>query len=161
MGIIFFVNSCGGFEFVYKKNKNDFAIKDITKISVEGDDSDKIYLSLRNLIGEGDNNTSVYKLFLSSTKKETAEAIKKDGTASRFAIEFSINYILFNLNKNCEKYNSIINTKNTYIAKSAGYSFVTDFSKTETINQNIVKNINIFLSSLNKLSRIEDCNNQQ
>ena len=38
LAIIFLITGCGGFEFVYKKNKNDSLINNSTKISVDGDD---------------------------------------------------------------------------------------------------------------------------
>lgn len=158
--LIFFLilNSCGSWDYVYKTNKKDFLIKDKTDINIDGDDSDRIHLLLRNIIGENENDFPKYRLLARSIKTETAEAINKDATASKFNIQYSINYILYNLYKNCKIFNKNITTYSTYNVKSAGYSFGTDLSKEESIAQNIEKNIYKFIASLNQLSQRDKCN---
>ena len=42
LSIILILNSCGGFEFAYKTNKNDFLIINTTNINVGGDDADQV-----------------------------------------------------------------------------------------------------------------------
>ena len=157
--ILFFIlNSCGKWEYVYKTNQKDFLLKDITNINVDGDDANQIHVLLRDILGENENNFPKYRLLVKSIKAETAEVINKDATASKFNIQFSISYILYNLYKNCNTFSKEIITLSSYSAKSAGYSFSTDLSQQESIAQNINKNIYRFVSSLNELSQIDSCN---
>ena len=86
-----------------------------------------------------------------------AAVITKDATASKFNIKYTIIYNLYSLSLDCRIYNNKIVTENNYNAKSAGYSFGTDLSEIEASNNNVVKNINTFISSLNKMSEIENC----
>ena len=94
---------------------------------------------------------------LETQTSSLAKAIKKDATASKFNIQFSINYDLYSLYKNCKLYSKEINTVSNYNVKSAGYSFGTDLSQRESVSQNINKNINKFISSLETLSNIDSC----
>ena len=154
--IILILNNCGGFEFVYKTNKNDFLIKNTINISVDGDDADQVYASLRDMVGDKEDNPK-YKLLVNSLKNESAAVINKDATASKFKIKYLINYDLYNLYKNCKVFNKEITTVSTFNAKAAGYSFGTDLSQKESAVQNINNNINEFISSLNQLLDIDSC----
>ena len=156
--IVFFVSSCGGFEFVYKTNTYNIALKDKTDISVSGDDQDIIRVVLRDSIGEKNTDFPKYKLTVVSSKNETAAVINKDATVSKFNIEYIITYDLYSLYKNCKVYAKAITTINSYNARSSGYSFGTELSQKESSNQNINKNIQEFLSTLNnQISDIDNC----
>ena len=48
-------------------------------------------------------------------------------------------------------------TKNTYNAKSSGYSYATDLSQKESSTNNIKKNSNEFISYLNNVVKIDNC----
>ena len=154
--IVLILNNCGGFEFVYKTNKNDFLIKNTININVDGDDADQVYASLRDMVGDKEDNPK-YKLLVNSLKNESAAVINKDATASKFKIKYLINYDLYNLYKNCKVFNKEITTVSTYNTKAAGYSFGTDLSQKESALQNINNNINEFISSLNQLLDIDSC----
>jgi len=154
-----FLSNCGGFEFVLKTNDDSSSIKNFTKIYVTGDDASRVYVLMRDLVGNNKDNNPKYSLSASVIKEENAEVITKDATASKFNIKYSISYELYNLNKNCYMFNKQINTVSTYNSKSAGYSFGTDFSEKESNNNNISKNINEFITSLNELKSLDTCNN--
>ena len=154
--IFIILNNCGGFEFVYKTNDNVFLLKDTTKISVNGDSAYDIRVSLKDLIGNNENNPK-YILIVNSTKTETADSINKDATASKFIIKYSINYDLFNLIKNCKVFYKEIATTSVYNTKSAGYSFGTNLSQKESNIKNINKNINDFISFTQISSDLNNC----
>lgn len=155
LAIIFLITGCGGFEFVYKKNKNDSLINNSTKISVDGDDASLILVSFNNIVGTDKNKK--YKLLINSSKKESAEVIDKDATVSKYRVEHFIDYNLYDIQKDCKIFKKTIKTKNLYNVKSAGYSFGTDMSKEEASLENINKNINDFISSLNGVPDLSAC----
>ena len=154
-----FLSNCGGFEFVYKTNDDSFSIKTFTKIYVNGDNASQVYILMRDLVGDNKDDSPKYSLSTNVIKEENAEVITKDATASKFNIKYSINYEIYNLNKNCNIFNKQISTVSTYNTKSAGYSFGTDLSEKESNNNNIIKNINEFIASLNELVSLDNCNN--
>lgn len=153
--VLIIIKGCGDFEFAYKTNKNDFLLNNKTLMSVNGDDSENIYMNLINILG--DSESPDYRLVANSSKEMVAAVITKDATASKFNIKYTIIYTLYSLSLDCRIYNNKIVTENNYNAKSAGYSFGTDLSEIEASNNNVVKNINTFISSLNKMSEIENC----
>ena len=87
--LFLFVLNCGGFEFVYKTNINDFLIKDLTDLSVSGDNASDVYGILNNKMGDKEDNFPNFKLLVKSIKDETAVVVKKDATASKYNIEFT------------------------------------------------------------------------
>ena len=112
---------------------------------------------LKDIMATNQNDEIKYRLDVNSTKKESAEVIKKDGTASKFSIEHQLIYSLHNLEKKCEIYEKEITTIINFSSKAAGYSFGTDFSKKESIEKNINKNIRDFISGLNSLANFSTC----
>ncbi len=156
LSVLLILNNCGGFEFVYKTQNNEFLTKNTTITHVDGDDANKIRVVLVDKFGSHDE-FPVYKLTVNSLKTESAEVIKKDATASKFKTRYLISYNFYNMNKNCKVFNKEITTLSTYSVKSSGYSFGTDFSKDESITNNIDKNINEFMFSLNALSSLSNC----
>ena len=98
-----------------------------------------------------------YKLLVNSLKTETAQAINKDATATKFSIQYLINYNLYNLYKNCKVFNKEITTTSTYNVRSEGYSFGTDLSQKESSIQAINKNIDEFIFYLNATSSLNSC----
>ena len=94
---------------------------------------------------------------LSSVKTETAAVISKDATATKFNVQYLINYDLYNLYKNCSVFQKEITTVNSYNVKSDGYSFGTDLSQKETSQQIIRRNINEFIFYLNTLESLDKC----
>tara|TARA_Y100000588_G_C13632685_1_gene660245 strand:- start:57 stop:554 length:498 start_codon:yes stop_codon:yes gene_type:complete len=152
------LNNCGNWEFVHKTNKFDYIIKDATNIIVSGNDSSSVYNALVNTIGDKEDEFPNYQLSVNSIKKESAEVIGKDATATKFSIKYSISYDLYNLYKECNILNKEVSTIGTYNAQSEGHSFGTDLSQKESSEKIIERNINEFLFFLNSLSSIDSCN---
>jgi len=153
--LLLILNNCG-FEFAYKTNKGSFLVSNDTAMEVSGDDASQLRVALTNILGDA-SNSSKYKLRANSTKTESAVSIKKDATASSFKIIYKISYELINLHKNCKIANKTITTESSYNSKSEGYSFSTDLSQKESIEKNINKNINTFLSHLDSSGENIDC----
>ena len=154
---ILILKNCGGFDFVYQTNRIDFFIVNNTDINVDGDDVEQIYIALRNVIGDKEEDNPQYRLLVNSKNLESALVTNKDATASKFKIEYLINYDLYNQFKDCKILNKEILTVSVYNAKAAGYSYGTDMSQHESSVQNINNNINEFISSLNQLSSTNSC----
>ena len=155
--LFFLLGSCGSFEFVYKLNKNFQTLSKLTKIDVNGDDSNQVYSLLKESFEDNDNSNTRYKLLVNSTKTESPEIIDKDATASKFRITFYINYKIYYLAENCKIFDEEIKTISFYSAKASGYSFATDLSQKDSITQNIRKNKSEFISKLNKIKAIDVC----
>ena len=155
--LFFSLSSCGGFEFVYKLNKNLQTLNGFTDTSVNGDDSNQVYSLLKESIGDNNSSSAKYKLLVNSTRIEAAEIIEKDATASKFRITFYISYKIYYLAENCKIFDEEIKTVSFYNAKAAGYSFATDLSQKDSITQNIRKNKSEFISKLNKIKAIDVC----
>ena len=100
------IKGCGDFEFAYKTNKNDFLLNNKTLISVNGDDSENIYMNLINILG--DSESPDYRLVANSSKEMVAAVITKDATASKFNIKYTIIYTLYSLSLDCRIYNNKI-----------------------------------------------------
>ena len=156
LSVLLILNNCGGFEFVYKTQNNDFLAKNTTITHVDGDDANKIRVALIDMFGNHDEFPK-YKLTVNSLKTESAEVIKKDATASKFKIQYLISYNFYNMNKNCKVFNKEITTLGTYSVKSSSYSFGTDFSKDDSAANSIDKNINEFIISLNAFASLNKC----
>ena len=157
ISVLLFLSNCGGIEFVLKKSDKNFTLKHATNINVSGDDSSNVYAALKQSIGDKSDAEATYSLSLNSTKIETAGVIDKDATASKFDIQYKVEYILFNLSKNCKIFENIITTYADYSAKSAGYSFGTDISKNQASLLSINKNVSQFMSSLNQITNLDSC----
>ena len=157
LSILFILNNCGGFEFVYKTNIKNLLIKNTTEIKVKGDDTVDVYVSLIDIFGKTDNDFPKFRLSVNSVKTESAAVISKDATATKFNIQYLISYDLYNLYKNCSIAQKEITTVSSYSVKSAGYSFGTDLSQKETSQQIIKKNINEFIFYINTLSSLDKC----
>jgi len=156
LSILFILNNCGGFEFVYKTNIKNFLLKNTTEINVKGDDTVDVYVSLIEILGKNDDFPK-FRLSVNSVKTETAAVISKDATATKFNVQYLINYDLYNLYKNCSVFQKEITTVNSYNVKSDGYSFGTDLSQKETSQQIIRRNINEFIFYLNTLESLDKC----
>ena len=148
--------SCGGFEFVYKTNQNIFLIKNLTSVSIDGDDASEIHVILVDMIGNNFDDPK-YNISLNSKKTESASVVTKDATASQFSIQYVIYYDLYSVNRGCKIYSREIKTSTFYNARSEGYSFGTELSQKESSSQIIEKNINNFLTSLELLPSINSC----
>ena len=98
-------------------------------------------------IGNSSGNKE-YTLFLNSIQTEAPEITSKDATASKFSIEFSIDYTLNSNLLNCDIKKTTINTRSFYNSKSEGFSFGTDLSKKESIEKNLNSNIETFFKEL-------------
>lgn len=153
------LNNCGKLEFVYKIEENILFLNKKTLVNVSGDDADLIQGFLNGKIGNTEDDEPEYKLIVNSSKKITAEVIEKDATASKFRTRYTISYYLFNLSEKCDILDKKITTVGVFNAKSAGYSFGTDFSKKESSKQSINKNLNEFMTSLHQVTLIDGCGN--
>ena len=142
------ITSCADFQFVYntsfqtinKINKN-------TSLSISGDNRDIINSYLLSKIGEADNKP-VYALSIISDGVIEAVVVETDATASKLMIKHDLKYTFNNMIKNCIIFEKNILTKNLYDAKSAGYSFGTDFAEKELSAKNLHSNIDQFLNEL-------------
>ena len=153
-----FVSNCANLEFVYKSIKQIGKLKNNTNLNISGDDSDEVYNYIIDVLGTTNSKNPNYKLSINSTRIDEAEVIEKDATASKFSIEYNIVYILYNINKKCKIIEEKIKTKNSYASKSAGYSFGTDLSKKETRLKIISKNIDQFISFVDRYEDLNKCN---
>ncbi len=158
--VILFIANCANLEFVYKLNSGLDDLKNNTKVIIVGDDAIEIFYSIKNILGNINKQDSDYILKISSIRKDLAQVIEKDATASKFSIEYNISYSLFNLEQNCEIIDSQNLTKGFYDSKSAGYSFGTDLSKKETEKKLISRNIDQFVSSIYRYGDLNSCHNE-
>jgi len=163
--ILFFYSiiiSCSNLEFVYDYPSNLKILQNKTLLSLAGDDIDIInsYLisKLRPLSVIKDYD---YILIIYSEKNITASVIEKDATASKFNIEYKINYYLKNRKeKNCTIISRSIRTNSSYDSKSEGYSFGSDLSEKEVSIINIHSNIDDFINDLSILKTNFSCKNE-
>jgi hypothetical protein len=156
LSILLILISCGGFEFIYKTNKNNFLLTNNMNINANGDNDSEIRVLLTDIFGNNESDPK-YKLIVNSSRTKTAAVINKDGTASKFNIQYIASYDLYNLYKNCKTFHKEINTISFYNPKSAGYSFGTDFSEKESNIQNLNKNLNEFVAFLNTQATLDNC----
>ena len=155
--ICLFVFSCSDLEFVYKKPKDLENISSKTKLSLVGDDIDKINNYVQTKIKKPIRN--VFLLSIKSKKKIIASVIEKDATASKFSIEYNINYSLQNIVENCLILKKDIVTINSYDSKSEGYSFGTDVAEEEVSSINIKSNVDEFFNNLDFVNNFS-CKNE-
>ena len=134
---ILFVTNCANLDFIYKSITQIEVLKNNTNLIISGDESDEIYSYIVRILESTNNKNPNYQLSINSIRTKEAQVIEKDATASKFSIKYKISYNLYNINKNCKLIEAQIITKDSYDSKSAGYSFGTDLSEIETINQNI------------------------
>ena len=144
--LLVLIISCSDFEFVYNIASFD-KIKEKTLFSISGDNKDIINSYLSNKIGRVESDPT-YILSIVSSGSIEAAVIEIDATASKFMIKHDIEYALNNVEKNCIIFQENISTKNFYKAKSAGYSFGTDFAEKELSTRNLRSNIDQFLTKL-------------
>lgn len=156
--LVFFVSGCSSFEFVYKSPKN-IEIKDKTIISTTGDDSDIVVAHVNSKINKSKNDPE-YLLIIYSQKSVEAAVIDKDATASKFNLEYVINYKLRNLIESCMILDKTISSASSYNTKSGGYSFGSDLSEKEVANNLVKSNIDNFFEHLS-ISEIDlECKNE-
>ena len=103
--------------------------------------------SLLNKIGEA-GSKQTYILSIVSSGLIEAAVIEVDATASKFIIKHNLKYVLNNMIKNCMIFEKNILTENSYVAKSAGYSFGTDLAEKELSTKTLHSNIDRFLKEL-------------
>ena len=158
--LLVLIISCSGFKFVYDSDNYD--IKKLNKktlYSISGDDKDIINSYLSSKIGRAESNP-FYVLSIVSSGSVEAAVIEIDATASKFMIKHDLKYKLDNINKKCTVFEKDILTKNSYDAKSAGYSFGTDLAEKELSTKNIHSNIDQFINELSTKFDYLECNNE-
>ena len=160
IAIMFFVTNCVNFELVYKSHKQTEELKNNTDFAIAGDESNEVYSYIVSVLGSKNNVNPNFKLSINSSRIEEAQVIEKDATASKFSIKYNIIYNLYNINKNCEILEKEIITIDSYDSKSAGYSFGTDLSKKETRAKIISKNIDQFISFIDRYDDLKKCNSE-
>ena len=153
--LLFFAN-CANLEFVYKSNEEINKLIRNTNLNTTGDESDEVYSYMVSLLSSPSASPE-YILTINSIRKDEAQVILKDATASKFSIEYNILYDLYNMNKKCTVIQEEIITKDSYDSKSAGYSFGTDLSKKETRKKIISKNIDQFISIIYRYGDLSSC----
>ena len=157
---MFFVTSCANLEFVYKSSRQVDELKNNTNLFISGDEADEIYSYIVGILESANSNNPNYSLSINSKRVEEALVVEKDATASKFSIKYTIEYSLYNINKNCKIIEVINITKDFYNSKSAGYSFGTDLSKKEINTKIISKNIDQFISSIDRYGDLNNCNSE-
>ena len=155
--ILIFLLGCANLEFVYeKKDKN--ILKNSTSLILVGDQKDIVYSKLFSIIGQ--NIEKIYILEVNVKEIISKEVIGSDSATSKYNVSHTINYKLTKTKKNCSLLEKKITTTDNYNSKSAGYNFGTDVSKTKTIENNIINNIENFLKTASALLDTELCNNE-
>ena len=152
-----FISGCANLEFAYKTNKSVLKISGLTYLFVEGSEAGDIYSYTVSRIGGNNEASFKYKLLVSSRKTILAEVIEKDATASKFSIEYTIVYSLFNAQKGCKIFATEISNKDFYDSVSEGYSFGSDFAKEEISKKIIYKNIDQFLYEAGEITDLKEC----
>ena len=153
----FFLSGCANLEFAYKTNKSLLKISGLTYLYVEGSESGDIYSYIVSRLGGSNESNYVYKLLISSNKTILAEVIETDATASKFSVEYTILYNLFNTQEGCKIFTKEISNKDFYDSVSAGYSFGSDFAKDEISKKLIYKNIDQFLYEVAEITELKEC----
>jgi len=155
--IFFFLFGCANLEFVYeKKDKN--LLKNSTSLILVGDQKDIVYSQLFSLFGQ--NVEKIYILEVDVKEIISKEVIGSDSATSKYNVSHAITYKLTKAKINCSLLEKKITTTNNYNSKSAGYNFGTDVSKTKTIENNIIHNIENFLKTASALLNTELCSNE-
>ena len=155
--ILFFLSGCSNLTFVYENNDKNI-LKNSTSLVLTGDQKNIVYSQLIDLIGQ-----SVEKIYILEVEvKEviSKEIVGSDSATLKYNVSHTIKYKLSETNKQCPLLERKITTTNNYNSKSAGYNFGTDVSKTKTIENNIISNIENFLKTVSALSNTEPCNNE-
>ena len=145
--VLFFLYSCSNFDFVYNNNEANSNLS-VTEIYVSGSSNDIIKKILSNKFlssgGFGD-----YKLSVSSKMETKSVVIENDQTASTVEIKYTLEYILFDYEKDCIVINENISSLSTYNSRAESYNFGSDLSK-EQVNQEVIRdNINKFANQIN------------
>ena len=155
------IASCSNFEFVYDFPSSLKNLQNKTLLSIVGDDIDIINAHLLSKLKPTlPNEDYDYILIIYSEKNKIASVIEKDATASKFNIEYKINYYLKNRKENCTIISKSIKTNSSYDSKSEGYSFGSDFSEKEVSIKIIHSNINDFINHLSILKTNLGCENE-
>ena len=155
--IFFFLFGCANLEFVYeKKDKN--LLKNSTSLILVGDQKDIVYSQLFSLVGR--DVEKIYILEVDVKEIISKEVIGSDSATSKYNVSHAITYKLTKAKINCSLLEKKITTTNNYNSKSAGYNFGTDVSKTKTIENNIINNIENFLKTASALLNTELCSNE-
>ena len=144
---IFFLYSCSNFDFVYNSNDTSSELS-VAEILVSGSSNDiiKKILSNRFLSTEGSED---YKLSVSSKMDTKSVVIENDQTASTVEIKYTLEYILFDHNKDCVVIKENISSLSTYNSRAESYNFGSDLSK-EQVNEEVIRdNINKFAYQIN------------
>ena len=155
--ILFFLFGCVNLDFVYEKKDNNI-LKSSTALIVAGDQKNIVYSKFVNLIGQ--DVEKIYILEVSVKEAISKEIVGSDSATSKYNVTHTINYKLIKVKKNCLLLERKITTTNNYNSKSAGYNFGTDVSKTRTIENNIMNNIENFLNTVAALLDVELCSNE-
>tara|TARA_B100001123_G_C15177823_1_gene974109 strand:+ start:781 stop:1278 length:498 start_codon:yes stop_codon:yes gene_type:complete len=155
--ILFLFYGCGSWEFVHKNETGELPLNNKTYLLIAGDNSPKFKSLISEKIGDVKSEDAVYKLSVNSEKTKSALVINEDATASQFLTEFFVSYEIYNLEEKCNIFVDGFKTESSFNAKSAGYSFGTDFSEERSTFLNIQKNVDEFMSSLNRNANFESC----
>ena len=157
--VLLFLISCSGLEFVYDKPDVLNKLRDKTEVSVSGNESSLISSYLLSKLNNK-NKDSTYRLKVASAKYKTATIIEKDATASKYKIEYNIEYRLQDTESGCLLFKETIFSEGSFDSKSAGYSFGTDFSEKELMRNILHKNIDEFLKNIESSEFSTNCKNE-
>ena len=138
-----FLNGCGNFVFVYDTNKIDNILKNNTELLAVGDDANIVSMKINKRLKK--INERKYLLKITSSKEQTNLVTKSNQVATVIKIQFTLDYELIKISEGCDVFKSNIVTEESYDAKSEGYSFGTELSKSKLIEDIIQNNIDKFL----------------
>ena len=145
--LIFIFIGCSGFEFVYQNSPIINKIKENAIYEISGDNRETLTSQFHNYLGHP-NYIGDYVIKINSELTETPIVIEQDASASKIEIVHNIRYELKQKNSGCIIFLKEITSRAAYNQRSSGYNFTSDFSKEETIINNLDTNLNLFLRSL-------------
>jgi hypothetical protein len=148
--------SCSDLVFVYDKKQIESPLQTATSWIINGDEKNILGVLLGKKIKSAKKAT--YILNVVSKKKETNIITEVNQVATKINLEFKIKYSLSFIKNNCLLYSDDITTEASYNAKSEGYSFGTDISKSKITEELIEENIDSFLNKV-EISIFKNPNN--
>ena len=146
---VFYLTACSSWEFVYSQDEYKKTISSLyqnTLSNVSGTDKSIINSLLNKKIGQP--KQSKYKLSIISNKKEINLVTQSNQVATLINIQHNFSYSFSSTEKNCVVIETNIVTEGQYNAKSDGYNFGSDLSKSKISAGLIEENIDDFLTTL-------------
>ncbi len=156
--ILFFVVSCGQFNFVYKDPVNLISpIYGKTNFSISGNEKTNIKRYLIQYLGE--SSDPQFFLDLTVTEKKTKRSVQVNQAIAKLDYSLELSYYLTNNTINCPVYSKNITSRFSYVPKSSGYNYGSDQSLTKLYELAYKKNLEDFMRFVSE-SNISNCINE-